>query len=84
MKQIILLSLISLLFQFPVMAQTDKEISNSKGYLSIETAPPYWVLTTRNGFAFSACVSHKLKKNPNIRLGILGYTGRCSQKPLIN
>lgn len=67
----------------PARAQDRKftrDTRQEKGRISIETAPPYWLLTLRNGFAFSGCVSYKLKQNPRIRLGILGYTGRWKEQ----
>jgi dihydroflavonol-4-reductase len=83
LKKLSILMVLCVLFSTVSRAQTSKVSTDTipaRGYLSIETAPPYWVLTLGNGFAFSGCISYKLKQNPKIRFGILGYSGRWKDR----
>lgn len=56
--------------------QSEKQQSETVDfYVSIETDPAFWVGTLANGVGFDANVDFRLKSIPNLRFGVLGYSG---------
>lgn len=49
--------------------------STTSLYVSLETDPAFWVGTLANGVGFDANVDFRLKSIPNLRFGVLGYSG---------
>lgn len=50
----------------------------AKWQLSVETDPAFWAGTLRNGVGFDANVDVIFPKYPNLRVGVLAYSGKWS------
>jgi dihydroflavonol-4-reductase len=62
-----------------LFGQNSKTKTNStKVFVSVETDPAFWVGTLPNGLGFDANIDFRLAKHPNLRFGILGYSGEWS------
>ncbi len=58
----------------PLQAQSRGR--DSVAHLSLETDPAFWWGTLSNGLGFDANIDVKLKKLPQLRLGLLLYSGK--------
>lgn len=67
-----------LLLSFHPLAQSKSTTTTDSThfFLSIESDPAFWVGTIPNGLGFDANIDVRCKKNPKLRLGILGYSGK--------
>jgi dihydroflavonol-4-reductase len=75
-KLIILFILLNLSFT-PIFSQdSKKESDTTKFFISMETDPAFWAGTLPQGLGFDGNLDFRLSKLPQLRFGILGYSGK--------